>query len=596
MTRARPRPTSARWRSLLRTSDRQLASWLLESVLSLRARRGELARWAELAALPEGEVLASPWGARMIALGLEVGATTVEHELRPLLAWHRSILPDDAVHDPRHGHWLRGALRTGKYEEFCAEDPFASYHPEHSAKWAPHEWLHRAVGVHARSDASPFARYLGARMNELLPVATWYGLEHALRLDHEGDFDRERERREPAAPVARARWLTESERSLRARAKAAIPFVRWTLERTARELAALDEELASGTFVPSPDAGRESFPGVRLDASTDAIAYVHAHRARLESPATSHALDVLSSENLPSIHGLRARIEHVLDRLLFAPLVLRASSVRLRIRANVLLDLLLRAALVDPSEPRRALVAEARALVARRALAAVSLARFATTLERSLAARVGPSRAAAVTARGLRAPLVSIDTRPLARGLRSVTPRTAHLLGPRGTRALVAELVSGGPARGHLAARVGQALTPTHPALASLAHLEHVMDAPEAQEPREGWRLSAREADDDAYVTLRRGVSLHRFAHDVLALHRGERAPDREITLAAATIEGQAVLCEIPDAVASVLSRAPSHRLGALARAIGAEVLEALDAIGLLVVLPAMPSRRVRSP
>ena len=73
--------------------------------------------------------------------------------------------------------------------------------------------------------------------------------------------------------------------------------------------------LASGTFVPSPDAGRESFPGVRLDASTDAIAYVHAHRARLESPATSHALDVLSSENLPSIHGLRARIEHVLARM-----------------------------------------------------------------------------------------------------------------------------------------------------------------------------------------------------------------------------------------------------------------------------------------
>jgi hypothetical protein len=364
-----------RWRTLLGRPDDVLAALVADAALATRTRRAELSRWSAISGLPDGEVLASPSGARMIALGLEAGATTVHHELRPLLPWHRSVRPEGAVTDPKHGLWIRGALRTGKYEEFCAEDPFTSHHPEHSAKWAPHEMLHRAVGFFARADASGFSRYLGARLNELLPVATWYGLELARRLDREGPFDRVREGSEIEAPRERALWLGESERSLRARARRAAPLLRWTLERTDRELAAIDEEIASGRIVASPDVHLESLPDVRLDASADALAYVHAHARRLESPAIAQILDALAPQCVPTVATLRARVDRVLDRLLFGRIALDPAHFEARIRANVVLDVLLRAAITEPSVDLRELVARGRRLVARR-LSTGALIRF----------------------------------------------------------------------------------------------------------------------------------------------------------------------------------------------------------------------------
>ena len=51
----------------------------------------------------------------------------------------------------------------------------------HRRKWRPHELLHGAVGFFWREDASRFETYVGARLNELLPVVHWYGLDEIFR-------------------------------------------------------------------------------------------------------------------------------------------------------------------------------------------------------------------------------------------------------------------------------------------------------------------------------------------------------------------------------------------------------------------------------
>ncbi|MEO0321422.1 MAG: hypothetical protein AAF447_00555, partial [Myxococcota bacterium] len=110
---------------------------LLAMTLALRA--GGAARWAPLAeraGLPLGEVLASPFSLRAVALAAAEGATTTHRELRSLAAegpW------PDAVRDPAHGRWERGVLRVGKYEGFQQDAPFACFDPAHGAKWGPHE-------------------------------------------------------------------------------------------------------------------------------------------------------------------------------------------------------------------------------------------------------------------------------------------------------------------------------------------------------------------------------------------------------------------------------------------------------------------------
>ncbi len=579
-------PRRARWRTLLAASDRALGAFLAEEALSLRARRAQLARWAALAGLPEAEVVASPFGARMIALGLEVGATTVHHELRPLVPWHPAFLPEGSVVDPLHGAWHRGALRTGKYQEFCQEDPFCSYHPEHSSKWAPHEFLHRAVGFFSTKGASGFERYLGARLNELLPVATWYGLEEALRLEHEGVFDRAREGREPGASLDRARWLTEPEAQLRRRARAAAPLLRWTLERTRSELDAIDRELESGTVIPSGDAGTESFPLVRLDASSDALAYVQAHAARLSSECVTRVLGALAHARLEDVGALRARVDRTLDRLLFAPLRLDARATEARILAAKPHDLFLRVA-TQGDEALAAcapLLARARRLQQRPSASPRDHLALAEQLERALRPVLGARRASETVTLGLVGPARSVSTRALTRGLAEVLPATSARLGRR-RAAVVEAVIETAPqaSRRPLAERVAAVLVPR--ALAELAMLEGALATASGVEPRAGWAepLGALRAQ----VVARDGRwSIRRFATDVIAAHRGEALAERPTVLALARLEEDLALVSLSPDLAEVLD-ALGPDVWPLARFVGAvgglEVARSLAESGLVL-------------
>jgi len=313
-----------RRRGLAALSDAALGERL--AGVARASRSLDAAPIARAAGLPLGEVVASPFALRMCALGVEAGASSRHRELRRHVDWTESI--DPAVGDPDHDVWERGALKTGKYQGFTAESPVAIYDPAHVSKWGPHEMLHRAVGYLYRPGLSRWELYLGARLNELLPVTTFYGAEQAMRLD-EGAFDRAAAGRRPRARAQDARWRVEDDDALAARARRAAPVFREGLQHLERELAAIDEELLRGVRV------RAVHPF--LDTSSDATAYVVGHHTRLSQAAVER---VLAPHGEPDVGAYRDRVEACFDRLLFETLDGSVGDAR----ATEARDLLLRAA------------------------------------------------------------------------------------------------------------------------------------------------------------------------------------------------------------------------------------------------------------
>lgn len=332
----------ARRAALLRLDDAELGQRLASMVAELRAGTtvAERKRLALLAGLPLGDVVASPIGMRMVAMAVELGATTVHQELRASLPTRAKASAATrsrrSIDDERHGRWEHGALHAGKYQQFGLEDPLAVFHPDHTSKWGPHELMHRAAGFFHRAGASRFERYLGARLNELLPVVTWYGLEQALRLD-EGDFDRGLAGLRKEAEPRRALWLSDRRRT-KAELEGAGRLLREGLLHLERELRAIDEEITSGELV------RVEHPF--LDASSDALAYVAAHASFLESEAADEVLLRFARpgiERFATIPSYRAHVEQVADRLLFGTLELDEAAAASAIEARFAWDLAQRA-------------------------------------------------------------------------------------------------------------------------------------------------------------------------------------------------------------------------------------------------------------
>lgn len=306
-------PATRRGR-LVALSDDALVERLVAMASVLRDADAEgLAREASL---PLAEVVASPFGMRAVALAVREGAKSRHRELRAEPAG----TADPTVADPDHGVWDRGVLRTGKYQGFYAESPFATYDPSHTAKWGPHELTHRAAGFGFDPSMSRFELYLCARLNELVPVVLWYGPDQVMRLD-EARFDREDAGVRKEATLDRARFWNGDD--LEAHAKATVRWLRAGIEHFERELAAIDEERQTGRRVRV----RHHHPGAQtLDASSDATAYVVGHEARLR-----RAADALSAVDerwrAPSVDLYRERVEDLFDRLLFGAVAIDPSQV-----------------------------------------------------------------------------------------------------------------------------------------------------------------------------------------------------------------------------------------------------------------------------
>lgn len=479
--------------------------------------------------LPLAEVIASPFGFRMCAMGAAVGASSVAHETRRVLRWHRSIRPLGGQGSSEHGspdaqmeegRWRDGVLLVGKYQQFCADEPRSIYHPEQHAKWAPHELLHRACGSFFRADASRFELYLGARLNELLPVATWYGIEHALRLSETEGFDRTSALSRHEAHARDLFWLHASREDLEVRAMQMAPLFREGVLHAQRELAACASDLLRGEVSTVRHA--HAF----LDASSDALGYVATHTDRLRSPAVTEVHTLLSREHTSDVGKYLRKIEGVLDVLLFAPIVFDGARAAVRRQKRRRWDRALRWAHLSGSVERTQL-------------------------------------AAVLSGKAEGPPTVRLDGQEhdlsqLARGLTSTLPRTASLV-PRLAARLVADPAF--MARASLGERVARMLEAAgEMPLFELARLESALSAATRGDDRVevledlGGPLAKRPKARTS-VIMSRAFSLLSFASDPLALLGGGAPRSGPTSVLVGRFRGEPVLIDLDPRYAEALGR-----------------------------------------
>ncbi|UJR84853.1 hypothetical protein [Sandaracinus amylolyticus] len=547
---------AARRRALLRATDDVLASHLVELALALRDPSTHEAL-ARAVSLPIAEVVASPFATRMVALAAMRGAGTVHGDLRRVMTWPRALAGEEGTRDPVHGQWDRGVLRLGKYQQFLQDEPLATFHPDHVSKWGPHELMHRAVGFFHRPGCSRWELYLGARLNELLPVVTWYGPEQAMRLD-EGAFDRELAGRDPAARLADARWLDEDDASLRVRASRTAVLIKEGITHFERELAAIDEEIATGRRVRAPHPF--------LDASSDALAYVAGHRARLEKTGDVLArLVPAGPDRFEDVRAYRSAIEEAFDALLFATLSFDPKKAAIQRSGRALWDRVQRAAHSGGSASKWAAeIADdagaeiARALDGKKAVDVVAW-------DRRIAKSLRGAAAAIVETGDLQHGALSADQ--LADGVASCAPRTLALLGRRAGSTLTALATSDALlARAPLADRLAAYLASSgaDPKIAELARFEATIASARRGDDRverlsEPARALPRDLDEVQLVRSQ-AFRVVPFDRDVFALHSGQKPGKGPRTYLIGAYHDEVVVVAIAEIVADaldVLARAP---------------------------------------
>ena len=124
--------------------------------------------------IPLVELQRSPSAQIVGKLAEDSGLFLTHFEHRHHLPLPSTWLPPDRPDLEGELSWRGGVLKEHKYLHFRYDQPLGSLHPGHRAKWTAHELCHGLVGFTWRSDMTPLAHSLAARLSELLPVALWY--------------------------------------------------------------------------------------------------------------------------------------------------------------------------------------------------------------------------------------------------------------------------------------------------------------------------------------------------------------------------------------------------------------------------------------
>ena len=123
---------------------------------------------------PTEELNRSPAAQVVASLASASGMFLRHFEHRHHLSFPDRWIPSNRPDLSGETKWVNGVLKEHKYLHFRYDQPLGSFHPSHRAKWTTHELCHGLVGFTWRSDMTPFAHSLAARLSELLPVALWY--------------------------------------------------------------------------------------------------------------------------------------------------------------------------------------------------------------------------------------------------------------------------------------------------------------------------------------------------------------------------------------------------------------------------------------
>jgi hypothetical protein len=229
---------------------------------------------------PVLDMVVTPLSARAALLAADGGRAFFHHELRERVPVPADQAPEIAVWEAGTvPTWQDGVLEEPKYFSFFQDQPFPAFNPNHRRKWRPHELLHGALKFFWHPEMTRFEMYVGARINELLPVVHWYGFDEIFRprCQHHEEKLRQgeviyREYCQRCEDAAKPYW--ETEKSWRdERRELAVRWAQKGLDHFSEEWQACRAEIATGAVHEADHP--------RLDASSDAIGYMRSHWNRM---------------------------------------------------------------------------------------------------------------------------------------------------------------------------------------------------------------------------------------------------------------------------------------------------------------------------
>jgi len=251
---------------------------------------------------PALDMLVTPLSARAAVLGAEAGRAFVHHELRMRVPMPPALEPERQVWEGgTTPEWHQGVLVEPKYFSFFQDAPLPVFNPNHRRKWRAHELLHGALRFFWCPALTRFEAYLGARLNELLPVVHWYGLDEigrprcarhraqVLYREYCGDCE--------AAAVPY--WHASEGRPDR---DANLRFAEHAHRHLSEEWRACLAELDTGRRHPTPRP--------RLDASSDAVGYLTSHWPRLTAWSFGAWVERFLVDGVDYFSDLRAYMRH----------------------------------------------------------------------------------------------------------------------------------------------------------------------------------------------------------------------------------------------------------------------------------------------
>jgi hypothetical protein len=482
------------------------------------------------AGAPAHEYTRSPAAARVGRLAARDGLFLFHYEHA---AWRE--LPEDWVPAERPDladvpAWEGGVLAERKYQSFRHDQPIGGFHPGQRAKWTTHELCHSLVGFAWKPGASPFFLATAGRLAELLPVTLWYWLDEAhLRRCEAHEHDPALFRAfcpdcdaiaapRPSDPDAGQR-LSEGKRFFE------------------RELAAIARSRAAGRPLPNPWAS--------LDLASDGVAYAGAHAARLHSRAFQAYAERFLVEGggwSPTLDALEERVVAVLRGITGEaeppPLAPSAAHGAWRWRLQDLGWRLLSVWHDTGGDASRALMDVVEILAA--AIPATTRAGDPSAqqaVDRAIAAYgaladefvLPPASeifsAGWPVARGAGVPVgLGSSVEALGEGIRSATPLVADWLGddlePRVAAFAAHDLAA--PTRELLGTRWSRWLGAGP--LGDLARFEAALAAPGSGDAD---AVALGGVGRDERVRLARGLAVHRFGVDVVALAEQVEGADR---------------------------------------------------------------------
>jgi hypothetical protein len=278
--------------------------------------------------VPVLDMIVTPLSARAALLGAETGRAFYHHELRRRIPMPKELEPEIAVWDAGTvPYWESGVLVEPKYFSFFQEAPLPAFNPNHRRKWRSHELLHGAAKFFWHPQMTRFEFYVSARLNELMPIIQWYGLDEVFRPRCPRHLGRMlyAEYCQDCEDAAIPYWEVDLSDHDRDRA---VAFVDGAWEHLSEEWRAISKEIETGEVVATPR--------LRLDASSDAIGYMRAHWNRATSWSFGQWAELFlidGEDYFSSLRELQNNSENIARRLVSGDLNVSVESFR-RLRAR----------------------------------------------------------------------------------------------------------------------------------------------------------------------------------------------------------------------------------------------------------------------